>query len=248
MKYFVLPMIFLTSSCSIVDYSGIDKGTFRGSAIVVWAGPGNENNSGDGKFLYVPVAGRELEFTRPARPNPSGRSGTIRPEAFYTDGGSIPRSLQALTGFNAWGYGPAYVIHDWLFIAKKCLNDENNDNITDEMLKIEKMTFRESAIVLGETIRTLVDQYKIGTGDEFSGPIITSVTAGPISHKLWSEKGKCESNRVTDPKHLQIIKDLGRRQNIEALTSTLDVPSGTPLKTAGGQTYQIVGTYNFGNP
>jgi hypothetical protein len=247
MKTFVLPIIFLASSCSFVDYSGIDKGVFRGSAIVVWAGPGS-SSSGDGRFLYVPVAGRELKFTRPESSNASGDSGTIQPEAFYTDGGSIPRSLQALSGFNAWGYGPAYVIHDWLFIARKCLNDENNDNITDEMRKIEEITFRESAIVLGETIRTLVDQYDIGTGDEFSGPIITSVTAGPISHKLWSEKGKCENNQVTDKYHLQIIKDLGRRQDIETLNSARSLPLGTQLKAAGGQPYQIVGTYNFGNP
>lgn len=242
-----LGSLLLAAGCATIDYDSVDRGRFQGSAIVVWVGPGDRDILGDGKFLYVPVRGRELVFTRPSSSDPSGGSGRIQPEAFYTDGGSIPRSVQWLRGFNAWGYGPAYIIHDWLFVARKCLNDAETDGdlITDEMRKISKVTFRESALIMAETIRTLVDDYDIGGGNEVSGPTISNVTAGPISYDLWTEKGKCRQLQVTDPDHLNIIADLQSRQSTLLSKTALDSIRSAPLRLPGGPPYQIVGTYNF---
>jgi hypothetical protein len=42
----------------------------------------------------------------------------------YTDGGSIPRLFWSVKGFSPWGYGPAYVLHDWLFHQHRCGSDQ----------------------------------------------------------------------------------------------------------------------------
>ncbi len=247
MKKALLVPTLIIAGCASIDYSGVDRGSFQGSAIVVWVGPGDEDILGDGEFLYVPVGGRELVFTRPNSSNPSGDSDRIQPEAFYTDGGSIPRSVQWLRGFNAWGYGPAYIIHDWLFVARKCLNDSDTDGdlITDEMRKLSEVTFRESALIMAETIRTLSDEYDIGGGNDVSGPIISNVTAGPVSYELWTEKGKCRQLQVMNPDHLEIIADLQSQSSRLLSRSGFDSIRSTPLRLPGGPPYQIVGTYNF---
>ncbi|MFT6425075.1 MAG: hypothetical protein ACJAX2_002189 [Celeribacter sp.] len=243
MKYLAAALTLSIPSCAHIDYNSVERGTFTGAAIVVWVGPGDKDVLGDGQFLYVPVTGNELTFVRPDSSNPSGDSHIIRPEAFYTDGGSIPRSVQAVRGFNAWGYGPAYVIHDWLFVAKKCLNDAgtSGDLITDEMRKISEMTFAESARVMSETIHSLVKEYDIGWGDEFSGPIITGVTAGPLTHKLWTETGKCTQQQVTDPEHLKIIADLQTR----APTFKTRTMPDMEYRILREPEYLIVGAYRF---
>ena len=193
--------------------------------MVVWVGPNTASFLGDGEFLYVPVKGRELTFVRSDAANPSGGSKTIQPRAFYTDGGSVPRLVQAAEGFNAWGYGPAYIIHDWIFVAKKCLNDANLPNhdqyLNDEILKVSEMEFRESVSVMGETIKTLVRDHDIDDGDSFSGPVITNVTAGLVSRQLWNEKGKCKENQVK-PKHQAVVDQLsGAGENALLLSESI---------------------------
>jgi hypothetical protein len=44
----------------------------------------------------------------------------IIPKSMYTDGGSIPRVLWGFSGYSPWEYGPAFLIHDWIFIAHHC--------------------------------------------------------------------------------------------------------------------------------
>ncbi len=254
-KVVVKPFAFsslLLAGCSTVGYDTVKPGSYTGAAVVVWVGAGNDAVLGDGQFLYVPVKNQELTFTRPQDGNPSSDPLTIRPEAFYTDGGSIPRSVQAFRGLNAWAYGPAYVIHDWAFVARKCLNDadengqvidDGKDLITDEMRKIKSMTFRESAVLMAETIRTLAADYDIDPG--LSGPLISNVTAGPISYRLWTQTGKCRELRVSNPEHLEIIADLQDR-DADALTATLgDTLRNANITSTGGHEYRVVATFNL---
>ena len=192
------------SGCAFVDYDGAAKGEFRGTLLVVWVGGRPDASLGDGKFIYVPLGDQALTFFRGSGANASPGSEVIRPEPFYTDGGSVPRSVQYIRGFNAWGYGPAYVIHDWLFVARKCMNDGGG---TDEMKKLAKVTFGESARIMAETIKSLED------ADDVSGPVISSVTAGPVSRRLWNETGQCEAQELT-PEHKKLVRDIQRQERV----------------------------------
>ena len=250
---FVLLLALFLSGCGSVDYDQVTRGKFSGSVYLVWVGPGNTSWLGDGHFIYVPMPGKELRFKRDPKNNPSGDSDVITPEAFYTDGGSIPRSVQALDGFNAWGFGPAYVIHDWLFVAKKCLNDEAryggkaNDEVfdpawvTDEMRRLDKMTFTESARVMAETIKTLTRRYDVDRGDGFSGPVISSVTAGPVSHGLWTEVGACKDQQIK-PEHRElIVAPVQKGADMAVLRARAD----RPRKLANGEVAFVVETFSF---
>ena len=228
MKRLVLCAGLALWGCASIPYDNIPRGAFSGLVMVVWVGPNTASFLGDGEFLYVPVRGRELTFSRSEAANPSGNSKVIQPQAFYTDGGSVPRLVQAAKGFNAWGYGPAYIIHDWIFVAKKCLNDaelpDHGQYLTDEVLKISEMDFRESVSIMGETIKALVRDHDIDDGDSFSGPVIANVTAGPVSQRLWNEKGKCKDNQVKS-EHQAVVDELsgtGERAILQSETILIE--------------------------
>jgi len=112
------------AGCASVDpdYASLMAGHFKGSLVVVWVGEGG--GPGDGRFLYVPDPDDPLTFKRN---DPKAPGAVIRPGIMYTDGGSIPKIAQAFRGFSPWGYAPAYMIHDWLFVARHCLKDGSPD-------------------------------------------------------------------------------------------------------------------------
>ncbi len=70
---------------------------------------------------------------------------TIVPKQFVTNGGSIPRIAHLKSTFSPWLYGPAYIIHDWLFVSHVC--DLAPDN---------KFTFEQANDILLEAIKTLM--------------------------------------------------------------------------------------------
>lgn len=199
----LLATLFLTA-CAFVDYDNAAEGEFRGTLLVVWVGGSPDAKLGDGQFIYVPLGDQALAFYRGADAGASPGSEVIRPEAFYTDGGSVPRSVQHIRGFNAWGYGPAYVIHDWLFVARECLNDNAG---TDAMKQLAQVTFAESARIMAETIKSLED------ADDVSGPVISSVTAGPVSRRLWTATGECEAQKLSEA-HQKLVRDIQRQEQV----------------------------------
>lgn len=124
------------ASCGHVDYENAPAGKFSGSLFVMWIDDGGA--LGDGTFVYVPHPDQPLKFTRTAQ----GSVRTIKPQMMYTDGGSIPRIAQVFQGFNPWGYAPAYIVHDWLFVARQC-NTDGLANTAEE--KVANVTFQERA-------------------------------------------------------------------------------------------------------
>lgn len=44
----------------------------------------------------------------------------ITPGTMTTDGGSVPRVVWAVPGLDPWTYLPAFLIHDWEFVAHHC--------------------------------------------------------------------------------------------------------------------------------
>lgn len=182
-------------ACGFVDYDAAPVGRFDGSVIVMWVGE-TQDGMGDGSFVYVPSK-NPLTFTRN---NPDATVQQIRPQIMYTDGGSVPQLAQVFNGFSPWGYAPAYMVHDWLFTARKCLND---GAATPAEEAVRDMTFADSAEVAAEAIKTL-----IATGDvqpnDLAPRAISSAVAGSISRSLWNSTGACAAERVSDAHLAQI--------------------------------------------
>ena len=221
----VLALILLLSGCGTDIYSSADRGEFTGRIFLMWIDDGG--SSGDGTFVYVPVPGHELTFTR--QKNQSATLTTIVPEMMYTDGGSIPRVAQVFKGFSPWGYAPAYMVHDWIFIAKNC----NTDGMAKgEELKVGKMKFDESAAIMAEAIKTLVAQNMVKRAD-VAERLIPAIVGGPIARDLWNRNGACAARRVSEADRQAALAGLpGARISLRDMVRTLDDGHTIPVKPA----------------
>ncbi len=111
-------------------YDGLGVGSFEGRISLLW--------NGMDSFVYRPDFAKPFSYT-------TSKGKKIEPKLMETDGGSIPRVLRGLSKFSSWGYAPAFILHDWLFVAHKC--DCAPDNA---------YTFDESALLMAEAIKTLM--------------------------------------------------------------------------------------------
>ncbi len=179
--------------CGHVDYDKAPVGRFDGSLFVMWVGEGGP--SGDGAFVYVPAPGNALRFTRK---DARGREQVIKPTMMYTDGGSIPKVGQVFKGLSPWGYAPAYMIHDWLFRARQCVND-GKASAAESV--VAGMSFQDSADVIAEAIKTLQAEGRVSK-DDVAPRIVSSAVAGPISAHLWTKQGACPEPRVREADRL----------------------------------------------
>ncbi len=177
-------MLTALPSCVTPTLPEPEPGAFKGRVFVMWVGEGGR--SGDGRFLFVPDPKDPLIFKRP------GGKQTIRPEMMYTDGGSIPRVAQVFNGLSPWGYAPAYMIHDWMFVARHCRRDGDSD---PAYVKAVDLSFQDSYHILGEAISTLVAERKVARND-VARSAITSAVASPIALKLWDQSGACANEKV----------------------------------------------------
>ena len=123
---------------------------------------------GEDRFIFVPDANDPLKFR-----TKSNRE--IMPGRMYTDGGSIPRVFWAAKGFSPWGYGPAYVLHDWLFHQHRCKND-TAPNI---------YSFDEANQVLDEAIAYLMTTKKVSSNQRARGLIKWAVDN--FAWAAWNE-------------------------------------------------------------
>jgi hypothetical protein len=96
------------------------------------------------RFIYVSPADNPLRFT-----TRTGRE--VQPGRMYTDGGSIPRVFWSVKGFSPWGYGPAYVLHDWLYHQHRCRRDSPPN----------KFSFEETNELLDDAIAFLMVTEKV---------------------------------------------------------------------------------------
>lgn len=152
MKYYFLliAFVFLTS-CSMLEekidarnalaaahWAETEVGEIKGKLVVQWQGPD--------KFIYIPDQREPLSFIR----KKDGKAiDIITPGKMYTDGGSIPRVLWIDKDFSPWMFGPAYIVHDWLFELKHCNLPGN-----------EKYDHHIAAQIMAEVIKTqLVNTY-----------------------------------------------------------------------------------------
>ena len=191
----------LTLAACASPYIGADTGRINRPVSTVWVGAD--------KFVYVPGRrGENFEFER-------AKSGAIiAPGMMYTDGGSIPRFAQIFKGFSAWGFGPAYIVHDWIFYARHCyldrfevdkppFNDAQRFADVYDFSDESKTAFHDSATALAEVIKTIVDNGQVRP-QNVPATLISSAVDSVFALALWNETGACDRQRV-EPLDIAIV-------------------------------------------
>lgn len=153
------------SGCAQLVYRDTSTGIFQGTLDVRWIKPD--------RFIYMPDKDDPLRFT-----TADGR--VLQPLAMYTDGGSIPRLFWSMPGYSPWGYAPAYIIHDWVFLAHHCRFDEYRD-----------ITFERSAQLLAEGIKTLMESGTAPREETILWSIYEAVRS-PVARSLWDSAWSCD--------------------------------------------------------
>jgi hypothetical protein len=150
-------------------YKKLPTGKLEGRVSIIW--------NGMDSFIFIPDPQHPLTYT-------TGSGRKITPRLMDTDGGSIPRLLWVSGKFSPWGYAPAFMIHDWLFIAHKCGHAPDTD-----------WTFPQTSLLMAEVIKTLME---VGYTD-FDGIVrrltkkedtlylMYQAVASSIAENLWND-------------------------------------------------------------
>jgi hypothetical protein len=160
----IVLLCILCSGCARAHYQRTHAGTLKGKLVVEWMEPD--------LFLFRRDPKDPLTFTR--------SDGTrIEPQAMLTDGGSIPRPMWVFRNYSPWGYGPAFVIHDWLFHVENC-----------QLAGYDSWTLDGAATVMSEVMKTLMENPKFKYGDQISMYSMYLAVRSPPARAAW-EHGKC---------------------------------------------------------
>jgi hypothetical protein len=171
------------ASCGSIPYESIRPGELKGRVLVMWVGYDD--------FVYIPSPASSFSFT-------TTRSGkVIQPGLMYTDGGSIPRIAQVFGGFSPWGFGPAYAVHDWIFFGRHCILDGEDGPWFND---IRDISFDESALILAEAIKTLVDYGQV-RDNAIAGNAISNAVDSSVARALWDKTNAC---RRVSPWHIAV--------------------------------------------
>lgn len=158
---FVAAFLCVTG-CAQRHYHSIAKGELKGDLVVEWRKPN--------QFVYRPDVGDPLRFIR--------ADGTeVRPQRMWTDGGSIPRPFWIFKNFSPWGYGPAFIVHDWLFFMQDC-QLEGHENFTIE----------EAAIVMSEIMKTLMESPNFDYGSAQSMYAMYKAVQTAPARAAWTDR------------------------------------------------------------
>lgn len=159
--------VFLGIACSGCGASHHYKQTntgqsLSGSLVVEWMEPDY--------WLYTPSKSNPLTFVR--------ADGTvITPQKMFTDGGSIPRPLWVMKNYSPWGYGPAFIIHDWLFHMQDC-----------GLAGWEDWTVEEAAMVMSEVMKTMMETPNFDFGDKTTVYLMYEAVQSPPARAAWSDR------------------------------------------------------------
>jgi len=161
----ILAAMSVLTACGSQLYRDTDTAQLSGLLDVRWV-----NND---YFLFIPNPDDPLTLTR-------ADGTTIQPGVMYTDGGSVPRFLWGVPGLSPWGYAPAYMMHDWLFVAQHCEFEPDN-----------QYSFEDSIDVIAEALKAImVDNPDARNYFAFDGIVLATGTT--IARNLW-DRGACNS-------------------------------------------------------
>lgn len=146
-------------------------GKFVGSPTIIARGGRDYifRNEGPDKFRYIRANGQE-----------------IVPGTMVTDGGSIPRIAWAIPGLDPWSMMPAFLIHDWDFMAHHCIADYSR-------------AFEEANETLAEGVYTLMLNDVVPQ----DWRVLVAIYAGVSSYVGWRvwgrEWSKAQCNLALNP-------------------------------------------------
>lgn len=227
-RRFIAVSIFLAliAACGAISYDSVGAGRFKGTVVVAWVDDGSES-LGDGRFVYIPT-----DFTFDTRLS-NGNPITLTPGMIYTDGGSIPKAAQLFRGFSPWGYAPAYIVHDWLFVARRCVLD--NQATSNEMI-VKDLEFEDSSWIIASAIKTLISTKRVRPND-VAPRVITGAVGSPVTAARWNATGEClAKDRVPQKLQDEIRKALAAAQSPRTLRRTTPPP---------GFKFEVLSTVQF---
>lgn len=151
----------ITGLAGCASWITYGDGRLNGTVIVEW--------DREDRFIYWPQAD-------PIRFKPSffKSNAEIVPERMYTDGGSVPRVFWGIPGLSPWGLGPAYIIHDWIFLVHRCKFPAPPE--------VAGITFEQSAQILAEVGKSLIEA---GLIDNNKLEEIVWAIRTRYAHDLW---------------------------------------------------------------
>jgi hypothetical protein len=160
----VIFSILLVSGCASLHYERTERGQLNGKVIVEWRKPD--------LFTFRPDSEQPLLFVRK-----SGEE--IKPEAMFTDGGSIPRPFWVLKNYSPWGYGPAFIVHDWLFHMQNC-----------KLPGYEKYSVEEAATIMSEVMKTMMESPGFDYGSKTTMYLMYEAVQSQPARDAWTN-GRC---------------------------------------------------------
>ena len=154
------------SGCSDINYDRTKPGELAGKLILEWID--------QDKFRFISDPTNPLRFVR-------ANKEVIQPGDMFTDGGSIPGPLRAIKSFSPWGYAPAFIIHDWLFVMKQC-----------RLQGFDKWDHLKAAEVFSEVMKTVMENPKFGGPNKLVHYSMYEAVRSDIAKEYWDE-GECET-------------------------------------------------------
>jgi hypothetical protein len=147
-------------------YDRTEVGTLKGRLVIEWID--------QDRFIFLPDAQDPLTFTRK-------NNEVIRPERMYTDGGTIPTALRAIKSYSPWGYAPAFIVHDWLFVTKHC-----------KVAGYESYDLDKAATVMAEVMKTVMENPKYGGPNKLVHYSMYEAVRSPKAKEYW-DSGACDT-------------------------------------------------------
>ncbi|MCX7672743.1 MAG: DUF1353 domain-containing protein [Thiobacillaceae bacterium] len=140
-------------------YPDFPVGRFEGEPTLVWIGAD--------RFLHLPRPEAPFRFVR-------ANGETIEPGRMFTDGGSIPRTLWSVPNLSPWTYGPAFLVHDWLFDLHHCGRSPYG--------------FEEVRDIMLEGVRTLMET-GVAPKSRLTFDLIYTGIDSPVARAIWNRPG-----------------------------------------------------------
>lgn len=156
----------LLAGCAEVNYERTTPGKLKGKLILEWID--------QDKFRFISDGTAPLRFIR-------ANNEVIQPGPMYTDGGSIPAALRAIKSFSPWGYAPAFIIHDWLFVMKQC-----------KLPGHDQWDHLKAAEVFSEVMKTVMENPKFGGPKPLIHYSMYEAVRSDVAKQYWDE-GACET-------------------------------------------------------
>ena len=184
MRHLILTLCLFGAACGPSRYvDAAADSTLQGELLVMWLDDGGVAEDRKGRFVFVPSPAKPLRLVRQDVDFP-----VIEPGRMQTDGGSIPAAAQVFRGLSPWSYAPAYILHDYLFLARACARTGQAQDAP--LPGIAEMPFETTGDILAETIKALQREGRVSK-DDLAPLAISSAVNGSISRSKWEGERAC---------------------------------------------------------